>query len=388
MNKKFIRSSKVSLKFLNKEKYETLKRTILEYNELLNKFIQFYWTQNLEKLPKFCSSKDYNQFNSTLNSWYMQACGKQALAIVRGTFQKQKQRLYVYNQFLKENKIKQAEKLKKIIDSTNMSCPILDKIVPIQLDGRMCQICLDKPNFFDGWIKLTNSKIINGHRNKCEIQIPFKKTRHFNKKNKTGKLLKGVRISLSEIEFSFEFETSYKESGNTIGIDIGIKDLYFCSDGQKSNKLNGKNLSDIMSELSKKKKGSKAFHRKQIERKNYINWSINQLDLKNISLVKRENIKNLRKYKRNSKFMSSWTYTNIITKLEQYCEEQNVSVLPVKPAYTSQTCSKCGYTHRSNRNNKIFHCQSCGLTLDADFNASLNIASSTPLKSMSGVYSP
>ncbi len=41
---------------------------------------------------------------------------------------------------------------------------------------------------------------------------------------------------------------------------------------------------------------------------------------------------------------------------------------------TSQTCSKCGHVSRSNRKGKQFKCVHCGFSLDADLNASRNIA--------------
>lgn len=50
--------------------------------------------------------------------------------------------------------------------------------------------------------------------------------------------------------------------------------------------------------MAKKKKGSKSFRRSQKERRNYINWSVNQLftyiEEENISVMKCEDIKNLR----------------------------------------------------------------------------------------------
>lgn len=55
-----------------------------------------------------------------------------------------------------------------------------------------------------------------------------------------------------------------------------------------------------------------------------------------------------------------------------------VVVIFVPPAYTSQTCNRCGHLHpvkgKSYRNGKRFKCGHCGLEHDADINAAKNIA--------------
>lgn len=49
-------------------------------------------------------------------------------------------------------------------------------------------------------------------------------------------------------------------------------------------------------------------------------------------------------------------------------------LIVVNPQYTSQKCSDCGYTHANNRKNQAsFKCMQCGLSMNADLNASINI---------------
>ena len=49
-------------------------------------------------------------------------------------------------------------------------------------------------------------------------------------------------------------------------------------------------------------------------------------------------------------------------------------LLLVNPAYTSQRCSRCGHTSRRNRESQaVFVCKKCGLTMNADINAAINI---------------
>jgi len=90
--------------------------------------------------------------------------------------------------------------------------------------------------------------------------------------------------------------------------------------------------------------------------------------------VKLERIQNMRKGKRTNRRLSHWTYTDIFSKLESKCEEQGVLVTKISPTYTSKRCSNCGWTRRNNRNGKEFRCKSCDFTIDADLNASINIA--------------
>ena len=370
-NNKFTRSTNVSLKFANKNKKLALYNILREYKDIVNKFIILFW--ELEKIPKFASSNLYKQVESNLSAYITQCAAKQALGIVKGTKKKQEKRIFIHAKLLTENKIKQARKLKQIIDSIKLSCPILNEIIPMEIGGNptVTKINLDNKTIFDGWIYLSN-----GSRKKKQIlNLPFKRTKHFNKLYENGKIATGCRISLNKITFSFEIKNNKEKYGKVVGIDIGYKNSISCSDGQQqNNKLNNHNLESIQKILTRKKKGSKAFFRAQLHRKNFINWSINQLDLSNISTVKRENIKNLRKGKRCSRLMSSWTYTDIFEKLDRYCQEQNVSVIKISPTYTSQRCSVCGWTRKKNRNGKLFKCDQCTNTLDADLNASINIS--------------
>ena len=49
-------------------------------------------------------------------------------------------------------------------------------------------------------------------------------------------------------------------------------------------------------------------------------------------------------------------------------------VVKVAPAYTSQTCSRCGHVGQANRPSQaVFACQACGWALNADHNAAINI---------------
>ena len=202
MKNTYTRSTKLSLKFSNKQKKEELSEILDEYTSLLQKFVNYFWSQDLTKLPKFCDSKTYKLFDSILGSYLRQAAGKQALGIVKGTFKKQSKRIFVYNNLLKEGKFKKAKKLKAIIDQTNVSCPIVDN-VEIELGGNPVVFRFeDSANCFDSWLYVSLSQTLLN-----KSYLPVKKTKHFNKMiRKGGKQATGCRISKNYVTLTFEFE--------------------------------------------------------------------------------------------------------------------------------------------------------------------------------------
>lgn len=49
------------------------------------------------------------------------------------------------------------------------------------------------------------------------------------------------------------------------------------------------------------------------------------------------------------------------------------TVIAINPAYTSQGCSRCGYRLRKELSERVHRCSYCGLVIDRDHNATLNI---------------
>ena len=60
--------------------------------------------------------------------------------------------------------------------------------------------------------------------------------------------------------------------------------------------------------------------------------------------------------------------------LERRCEKTGTPFAAVDACYTSQRCSRCGYTDRENRKSQAeFLCLMCGYAANADHNAARNI---------------
>ncbi len=64
----------------------------------------------------------------------------------------------------------------------------------------------------------------------------------------------------------------------------------------------------------------------------------------------------------------------IRTKLTYKAEKLGKNVETINPRFTSQKCSNCGHIHKLNRKSQAnFVCSKCGFTINADFNAAINI---------------
>jgi putative transposase len=73
--------------------------------------------------------------------------------------------------------------------------------------------------------------------------------------------------------------------------------------------------------------------------------------------------------------LHSWSFSQLRSFITYKAERSGVPTLFVDPAYTSQSCSRCGHTDRRNRPSQaLFTCRSCGVVAHADWNAARNIA--------------
>lgn len=67
-------------------------------------------------------------------------------------------------------------------------------------------------------------------------------------------------------------------------------------------------------------------------------------------------------------------WTDIQDKLEYKTRLAGTRLILVNPAYTSQTCNRCGHVAKENRESQaVFHCVNCGNKDNADINAAKNI---------------
>jgi putative transposase len=72
--------------------------------------------------------------------------------------------------------------------------------------------------------------------------------------------------------------------------------------------------------------------------------------------------------------LNSWAFHQLKLFLAYKCQRAGVTLIEVDPRFSSQTCSGCGHCERGNRKSQEwFECLCCGLRLNADVNAALNL---------------
>lgn len=74
-----------------------------------------------------------------------------------------------------------------------------------------------------------------------------------------------------------------------------------------------------------------------------------------------------------SKSIQDVAWSMFLACLAYKAEEAGRTLVAVNPAYTSQDCSRCAHRQRMLLRKRVYRCPSCGLELDRDHNAALNI---------------
>ena len=72
--------------------------------------------------------------------------------------------------------------------------------------------------------------------------------------------------------------------------------------------------------------------------------------------------------------LNSWAFFQLRAFIAYKAQVAGVRLVLVNPAYTSQTCSRCGHCEKANRKSQAkFLCVACGYACHADLNAAVNI---------------
>jgi hypothetical protein len=108
-----IRSAKVTLKYTNKDKLNTIDLFLNEYLKVTQFFVDLIWNHYpIEtKIPSLLPQSITSQANTWFSARAIQCAAKQASGIVRGTRRKHEKRLYVLKQLEKDGFTQTSKKI-------------------------------------------------------------------------------------------------------------------------------------------------------------------------------------------------------------------------------------------------------------------------------------
>ena len=260
-----------------------------------------------------------------------------------------------------------------------------------------------------------NKKDFEFYRHKIKIPtLKFVRVKEYGYIPKNANIKSGTISKIADryfLSLVMEVEDAIKGSNtntNTkgLGIDLGIKDTAICSDGKvfkninktkkikkikkkikreqrkmsrsveysKSNKIKLKELKNFN---KKKLKVQRLFYKLNCIRDDYNNKIVNEITRTKLKYITIEDLKvsNMMKNRHLSKAIQEQNFYAIRTKLINKCKERNIELRLVDTFYpSSKTCSCCGSIKKDLKlNNRIYKCSNCGLEIDRDYNASINL---------------
>lgn len=229
------------------------------------------------------------------------------------------------------------------------------------------RVCLSKI----GSVKMVYHRPIKGKIKTCTIQ-----------KSSTDKWY---------VTFSVECEPErLPERPDPVGIDVGLKTFATLSDGQEIEnprffRKEEKALKKVQRKHSKLTKGTqeRRKHRKAVARVHErVKWRREDFThqesrriVDSFGLIAVEDLTVNRMVHNHclAKSIADAAWSAFFSQLAAKAEEAGRMFLKVNPAYTSQTCSRCGHRQKMPLSERTFHCPCCLLSIDRDLNASKNI---------------
>lgn len=191
-----------------------------------------------------------------------------------------------------------------------------------------------------------------------------------------------------------------------IGIDLGIKDLAVCSDGNVYKNINktqrvkkiekrkrrlqrsvsrryeknkkGVRYSKTRNIIKREKELLKIFKRLANIRRNHLHQTTSDIIKRKPSFICMEdlNVSGMMKNKHLSKAIQEQGFYEFKRQIEYKSERNNISVIIADRFFpSSKLCSSCGHIkHDLRLSDRTYQCD-CGNTIDRDFQASLNLKS-------------
>ncbi len=200
------------------------------------------------------------------------------------------------------------------------------------------------------------------------------------------------RADGSYVQFAVKTERTIEHlpTGKHVGIDMGL--INFCTDSEgkavdnprflrkaeKQLKRLHRRLSRTQKKSANRKKArerlGKAYLKVQRQREDFARKTASTL-VTSHDLIAYEHLKiaNLVKNHKLAKSISDASWGRFLLWLTYYGTLHRILVIAVEPAFTSQDCSACGTRVKKSLSVRTHLCFGCGLVLDRDHNAALNI---------------
>jgi putative transposase len=366
-----LKSLKIRI-YLNKEQIELFNKLFgcyrFTYNQLLNyKQIQYkenYKDINSNDLSKYFHSDlvKQNKFLQEFSSHIL----KNSIQVIYNSYERFFKHISEFPKF-KSKDDKQSVKflLNSSISKTNL------KNNKINLTTNLKEIKFETSNRDRNYI-IKNKKFIKS--------ITISKT-------KTNKYFAAILIDTYD-----KLKEIKKPENNIIGIDLGIKTLVTFSDGLTINNLkwirsNEKKLKRLHKQLSKKQIGSnnrnKAKLKLAIAHEKIYNKKLNNLhnitskiiNENQIIVLEDLNVSGMLQNHKLAKSIQELSWSEFRRQLEYNAKENNRNLIFISQWFpSSKVCSCCGWKNNNLKlSDRIFICKECGLEIDRDLNAAINI---------------
>ena len=180
----------------------------------------------------------------------------------------------------------------------------------------------------------------------------------------------------------------------SVGIDMGLLSFATLSSGEQVNnprffRQEEKSLAKAQQKLSAQKKATQArrkarkvvacvHERINNKRHNFAHQESRKLVNKyNTICVEDLSINDMKKdnFRCINKSIGDAAWRMFLNLLDYKAAETGSQTIKINPAYTSQDCNICGNRQKLKLSDRMYHCSCCGLSINRDVNAALNILS-------------